>query len=314
MTQGWGSSWRALALVPWLVAGAAFAETPPWAWDAQLGATYDSNSGNAGTADDRRETERVSAGIGVTRTARLSDFTALQWRAGVDAEADLRQQDLSYALGGLRLRLLNRPGAGFYVPLLGVSAGTSYKASASNLRSGDELRVGAYLSEPVTTQVSTRLAWDWKRKDSASRVFDGQNRGYELSVDWAVLPELTVYGQYRYENGPIVVTADGSDGTITPKSEHLILVNVADAVERDEAFGNDWYAFRVSARTQVATLGANVPLGRDLSLDAQLRRAHASVSYDTYYNNSSPGGPPVTFYGTPGYDRWLGGVSLLMRF
>lgn len=314
MAQGWGSSWCALALVPWLAAGPALAETPPWAWDAELGATYDSNSGNAGTEDDRRETERVSGGIGATRTSRLSDFTALQWRAGADAEADLRQKDLSFARGGLRLRLLNRAGEGFYAPLLGVSAGASYKASASRLRSGDELRIGAYLSEPLTTQVSTRLAWDWKRKNTASRAFDGQNRGYELSVDWAVLPSLTVYGQYRYETGPIVVTADASDGAVTPKSEHLVLVNVADAVERDEAFGDGWFAFRVSARTQVATLGANVPLTRDVSLDAQLRRAHASVSYDAYYNSSSPGGPPVTFYGAPGYDRWLGGLGLLMRF
>lgn len=292
----------AFSVAGFCMTGVASAASP-LSLGAELGASYDSNAGNAHTRNDTRETGRIDAGVNAAYAVPFGSFTALQLRAALDGEADTGLGGLSFGRASTRLRLLNKPGVGFYAPVLAVWTSGDWRQSDSDLRTGAEWRAGVYLSEPVTTQISARAAFNWSRRDSVSRVFDGQVRGYELSLDWAVLPQLSLYGEYRIEKGPIVVTADGS-GVITPKSEHLRLQKAADAIELDEAFGDDWWAFRVHARTGIATLGANLPLTRDISLDAQLRRAHATVAY---YGGGTP-------YGSPGYDRWLGGVSLLLRF
>lgn len=299
-----------------LLAGACgtVAAGSPWSVGAELGATYDSNAGNAHSSDDTRVVGRVGAGINSTYTQALGLFTALQWRGALDGEGDVGIGDLSLGRVSTRLRLLHKPGVGFYVPVLAAWTSGDYQASASKLRTGGQWRAGAYLAEPITTQLQSRLGFSWSRRAMDGRAYDGQTRSYELTVDWAVLPQLTVYGEYRIDHGPIVVSAKG-DNTVVPKTEHLYLYQYADSVEPDPAFGDYWFAYRLKARTGIATLGFNLPLSRDVSLDAQLRRAH-SVADTSSYSGGGGGGPGPGSYGYSGfdYDRWLGGVSLLIRF
>lgn len=298
-----------------LVAGSASAANPV-TFGGELGATYDGNPGNAHSSGDVRPTERISAGANATWTQRFGEFTALQLRGALDGEGDVQLPDLSFGRLGARVRLLNKPGEGFYVPVLALWTSGDYKVSGSTIRSGDEWRVGAYVSEPVTTQISTRLGFSWTRSDSRSRVFDGQSRACEFSVDWTVLPQLSVYGEFQLGSGPIVVSAEG-DNTIVPKSEHLYLDQVADSVESDPAFGDDWFAFRLNARTRVATVGVNLPLTRDISLDLQLRQIHsvADTSGAAYAGGGGGGGGGGgAAYSGFDYDRWIGGISLLLRF
>lgn len=282
-------------------------------FDGNVGAGYDSNIGNAATfSDDKRGVASVYGGVGANYNWPFTLYTALNLRAGLAAEGVTDLQKLSNGLGDLRLRLLHKPGEGFYVPVLAAWGSAGYRASASDIRSGSEWRAGAYLMEPVTTQIQARAGFSWLGRDSVSRVFDGEIRSYELNIDWAPVPGVTVYGGYRLDRGPLVVSADGhGDGSVTPKTEHLVLRNVADRIEPDTAFGDSWFAFRVNGRTGIAALGANVLLSKDWSIDGQARYADAKVDYPAY----SGGGPgPGSGYSGVSYKRWIGGLSLLVRF
>ena len=96
----------------------------------------------------------------------------------------------------------------------------------------------------------------------------------------------------RFESGDVTLSAEG---TVTPKTEHLYLEPIAEAIEPDEAYGEDWFAYRLDGRTRLLMLGANVPLSQGVSLDVELQQGVARIA-------------------GLNYDRWLGSVSLLKRF
>lgn len=302
----------ALAALALAWAGSA-AAVAGWSYDAELGAGYDDNPGNAASrSDDQRETGIVDGSVGATWVHPFTLYTALNVRASLGGEEYTDIAQLSNLKGELRLRLLHKPGKGFYVPVLAAWVAGGARDSRDALRDAWLYRAGAYLTEPVTTQIQARLGASFLRRDSASRVFDGDIRSYEANLDWAPVPMLTLYGGYRLDRGPIVVSAENQNPVITvvPKTEHAILVNIADHIEADPAFGSDWYAFRVHGSTAIGTLGANYQLSQDWSLDGQLRYATASVNYPPY---SGGGGPPPGSYDVK-YARWIGGISLLLRF
>ena len=300
MQRSKAGSLAALAL---LAAWSGCALAGSWSYGAQAGVEYDSNVANAGTDGDERSTERIDAGVDAAYARPFGLFTALQLRAGLEATADLEFDKLSFARVSARVRVLHKPGAGFYVPVLAAWGSAGLREGGSSIRDGSDWRGGVYLIEPLTTAVQARLEAQLSRREASGRAFDLDERAVAASLDWAVAPWLTLYGGYRVSRGGLVISAEG--GGVTPKSEHQYLELYAEAIEPDDAFGEDWNAFRVEARTQVASLGLNVPLTGDLSLDAQLRRAHAEADLGD--------GSIYGFAGGLAYDRWLGTISRLMR-
>lgn len=295
---------RPLCLAAALLASGPAAAFQPWTLDAELGAGYDSNPRNASAGEDEAQAW-LRAGAGGGYETRFSPYAALQLRASVAAEHNLDHDALSNGSLETRARLRVKPGAAFYVPLLAAWVGVGGRDYGSGIRDSYDYRGGLYLIEPVTTQISVRLEAQLARRDSASRVFDTDETAFGVSVDWMPTRWLTAYLGYRHAAGDIVVTARG--GGVAPKSYHLLyLAGPAAAIEPDDAYADgddddadsydDWLAYRLEARTQVITLGCNVPLGAGIALDVQAQSAAAEL--DSGYS----------------YDRTLGAVSLLLRF
>ena len=281
----------ALGIAAVLFSLAALAE--PWSFGGTVGLGYDSNPGNAGSVDDRRDTSEISGGLSADYGHSFGLYTALQLRGSLQGDAYARNTKLSEGAATARLRLLHRPGSGFFVPVVALWGSVGARDSGSDLRDSTDYRGGAFLMEQLTTKVRSRLGYTYSRRDSKSRVFDLKGNSFNLSLDWDALPALTVYGDYQRYRGPIVVSAQGP---VTPKSERLYLEPAAEAIEPDDAYGDDWFAFRLRAQTGVSTLGFNISLSGDVALDAQVQYAQSQIA------------------GTAHYERWLGGVTLLRRF
>lgn len=290
-----------IAVAALILSGSATAQ-PRWTFEGGLGASFDDNAGNAHSEDDLRKVSAAQLSGAASTNLYRGAFSALQLRAQLDGEADSGVGDLSNARAGLRLRWLQKPGRDFFVPVLALAIGGEWKQSASEIRTGSAVRVNAYLDQPITTQIRARISVNALRREAKGRTFDASSRGASLSLDWLLPVGVTLYGEFALEDGPIVTSAEGSG--ITPKTEHLYLQNVADRIEPDPAFGDQWNAFRVDATTKLWTLGLNWPLTSTLALDAQVRRADAVA--DTSYTTA-------TFTGYE-YRRLQGGLGLLYRF
>ena len=274
---------RAAALLAGLALGlAASAQAGTWTRSGELAAGYDDNAGNAGSRDDVQGSGFVHAATSATWERRFGNYTALQVRPAVAFEQWLRLDDLTSARLALRARVLHKPGRGFRTPVLAASLGAGARSAVSDIRDGFDGRASLSASAPLTTAVQWRVeAARSRRVASSGRAFDLDSASYGASLDWQAAPRLLVYAGLREDDGEFAVTADGH-GAISPKTEHLYLATRAGAIERDPAFGEDWWAFRVDGRTRVATLGANVPLSSALALDLQWQRGEARMGRFTY--------------------------------
>lgn len=262
-----------------------------FSWSGDLGAGYDDNAGNASSKGDVESDSFVSAGLNLDWHWRPTLYTALLVRGSLRGDGYDELDGLSSAKLGPMVRISHRPAGGFYMPTLAAWASAALWEFDSTLRDGAEYRGGVYLSEPLTTAISARLGFAMVERSGDSRVFDLSAWSASLDFDWQVAPRLTIYLGYQFHDGDIVST-----GTVQPKSSHLLGgCGGASACDPDDALDGQ-FAYRVDAKTQLGTLGFNVPLSPRLALDAQLRHA----------DSESDGGD--------GYDRFQGIVSALTRF
>ncbi len=285
-----GAAWfAALALAAPLGASAG-----TWTYGGELGAGYDSNLGNSGDDHDTRDSVVAFAGASATWQQRYGRYSALQVRANLASDQLDDIADLSNVRGALRLRVLHKPGKSFYTPVLAASLAAGLREYGSAIRDGSDLRAGFSLAAPLTTAVQWRAEAARTRRVADGRAFDLDTTSYALDLDWLLTPRLTLYGGMRQDDGDFVITAYG-DGDISPKRQHRYLEPIADVIEADPAFGNDWWAFRVEGRARIGTAGLNVALTPDLSLDLQALRAETTV-------------------GEFSYERWIGSLGLLVRW
>jgi hypothetical protein len=268
---------RAAALLAVLALGAPASTVAAVSYGGSLGVAYDSNAGNAGEAHDVRDVSLAFASAGASREWRFGKYTAVQLQGALFAEQATGLEDLSNAGLGARIRLLRKPGKGFYTPVLAAWFGAGAREYGSAIRDGADYRAGISATEPLTTALQLRLEVQRVQREASGRVFDLGHTSSALNVDWLAAPRLTVYAGARYNDGQFAVTADG-EGDISPKREHLYLEQHADAIEADPAFGEDWWAFRLEGHAVVTTLGFNLALTPDLALDAQVQRSVASTS------------------------------------
>lgn len=285
------ASW--LAVVALGLPAAAVAEN--WIYRAEAYAGYDSNAGNSGTSMDRRGATVLYGSTSATREERFGSRTALQLTEGIELERWLGIDRLTNARYSVRWRWLHRSGQDFHSPLMAATLGVGARHSASDIRSGFDYRLGFTAAIPVTTVLVARAGTSlWRREASHGRAFDLDGASYTLDVDWRIGLAEVVYAGLQFDRGNFVVTGRGY-GIVGPKDQHLYLEPSASVVEADEAFGQDWWAFRVEGNTFVATAGVNVALSPALSLDAQVRRGEAQMDRFTY-------------------ERWVGSVGVLFRW
>ena len=262
-------------------------------WSGDLGVGYDDNVGNAGPNADVRDDAFVAAGLNLDWSWRPTLNTGLLLRGSLRGEGYGEVDGLSNGKLVAMARLSHRPGGGFYAPTLAVWASAALREFDSRMRDGEEYRAGVFVSEPITTAIGARLGASLAERESYGAVFDLSSWSASLDLDWQVAPMLTLYAGYQFHDGDIVSTAFAA-----PKSSHLGGGGGGGPGAKghpDDAF-DGLFAYRVEAKTQVASLGVNLPLSPKFALDAQVRRADAETG------------------GGSGYGRWQAVVSALTRF
>lgn len=287
---------RAPGLRTALMAGALLFAVPAAAdhhvklrWSGDLGLGYDDNVGNAAQDEDRRDSAFVSAGLNLDQARRLGSTTGLLLRGSLRAEAYEATQALSNGKLTALARLAHRPEGGFHVPTLAGWVSASLWEFDSAMRDGTEIRVGAYVAEPLTTALSARVSAQASERRAASEVFDLSSWSAGLSLDWSVLGALTLYAGYQFHDGELVSSGSGYGGYAPEPGDDSYAASWDDALDGQTAY-------RVQARTQVGSAGLNVPVSANLSLDAQVQQVESEAS------------------GGIGYSRSIAVVSALARF
>jgi hypothetical protein len=162
----------------------------------------------------------------------------------------------------------------FGAPTYGAFARTAKEEYESTLRDGYRHAFGVTVLKPVTDRIQLSGALTRNIGDGKSTVFDTRNTSLRGNADWSLGRWDTVYLGAEYRSGDSVSTVSRNDPVRT-----LGFVNTASPnIIRDDAFNDTTRdAYRLKARTLIATLGYNRAFGERHALDVSWRRAQSSV-------------------------------------
>ena len=239
---------------------------------AEASYTTDSNVTRAPAGDalsDRILGVRVSAGGVISLSTRTR--VAVQGFAGIQKFGTYT--GLSNNFIGTQGDFFFRSSGEFTAATYGAFARTAKEEYESTLRDGYRHAFGVTVQKPLTDRVQLFGGLTRNISDGKSTVFDARNTALRGNADWTLGRWNTVYLGAEYRTGDSVSTVSRNDPIRT-----LGFVNTASAIIQDDAFNDTPRdAYRLKARTVIATLGYNRAFGERHAVDISLRRVQSSV-------------------------------------
>jgi hypothetical protein len=272
-----------------LIASSSYAAPTRLRLNGSAGLGYDSNIGASQDNVEKEDSAFYSLLLAADYLLPFAGRFALTVRGQVQGDAFERFDDLSNARALGLLRLAYKPGSHFFSPTLSTWISGAHLEYGSEIRTGNETRGGLFVTQPLTTALSIRAELKGFHREAEGRVFDVSGQAAALSLNWMLSPVFSTSAGFEYQTGDATSSA-------APSAR---IAQAAEEIEPDDAFGGidgNQFAYRIDARTRIASAGFNWRLSRDWALDAQLQ----SVSVDGDFGNQ--------------YDRLIGVVGILVRF
>lgn len=205
-----------------------------------------------------------------------------------------RYSGLSRFFLGVDGELQYRPSGEFAAPTFGLFGRAAVDYYDSVLRDGYRYTVGGRVLQPVTDKIDLFAALAYNRRDGKSRVFDNKEYSARLNLDYSLSAKGTLYLGAEYRRGQ----------TVSSARPELAFVDVAEAIVVDDVFNDGRGAYRLKAKTWIATLGYSLGLQEDQSLDFSVRWVQSTaLSRPTF-----PGAGIVRYHDTQA------SVAYLIRF
>lgn len=205
-----------------------------------------------------------------------------------------RYSGLSRFFLGVEGELQYRPSGEFAAPTFGLFGRSAVDFYDSDLRDGYRYTVGGRVLQPLTDKVDLFAALAYNVRDGKSKVFDNKDFSARLNLDYSLSAKGTLYFGAEYRRGQ----------TVSSARPELAFVDVAEAIVLDDAFNDGRAAYRLKAKTWIATLGYSLGLQEDQSLDFSVRWVQSTaISRPTF-----PGAGIVRYYDTQAT------VAYLIRF
>jgi hypothetical protein len=227
------------------------------------------------TRDDnvnRGREEKVSDDI-FSATVSTSAIFPVNERARVLVTGFLNAEKLASIKGldrislGLQGELQYRTSGAFFAPTFGVVGRALHDEYDSGMRSGQRYALGVNLRQALTDRINlfTALGASWR--SAGNSVFDGKDYAARFNLDYALGRDATLYLGGEYRRGDTVTSAPDSP----------VYEAIAKADAPDDAYANRGFvAYRYDASTVLWTLGWNLRLGPNDSIDLWWRRAEST--------------------------------------
>ena len=232
-----------------------------------LGYTYDDNVTLGRTHDEILWDQSLALDASASRDVRISDTVRLVVTGLLRGEKFDRYNGLSNLSGGLEAEIQYRQSGAFDAITYAAFARGWLDNYASHLRDGSHYSVGVSARGALTDRIALSGELARNERHAQSEVWDVIDHSALLNLDYSLGKSGTLYLTGQYRRGDVV-----SDGHAT-----LVNVSLAKVFVLDDAFPNQqWFAYRSGAHTWISTVGYNLPLGHDASLDISWRRVQST--------------------------------------
>ena len=247
--------------------------------DVQLGYTYDDNVTLGRTDDEILWDQSLTLAASASRAFRISDNVRLVLTGLLNGEKFDRYNGLSNLSGGLDAEIQYRRSGAFDAITYTAFARGWLDNYVSHLRDGSHYSLGVSARGAVTDRIALSAELAHNERHAQSDVWNLIDNSALLSLDYSLGERGTLYLTGQYRRGDVV-----SDGHAT-----LVNVSLAKVFVLDDAFPNQqWFAYRSAARTWISTVGYNLPLGHQASLDISWRRIQSTPTAHLSFDVQGP--------------------------
>jgi len=270
----------------------AQSEPSVFRYSYDLSIINDDNVRLAQDNDDVRSDVIYSAMVKATGGKSLDSFSILNYGASAsynkfDTFDKLDNYDFEF-----NTRYRFALSSGFTSPIYSLSAKVGGRQfNDSEMRDATFYGVSADLNKWITNTINMTTGVAYNGQESKSEVFDTNEALIFINFDTNFSKKDLVYTTFSYISGD----------TVSSSTPSLEVINAADAIEPDDAFGGvdaNQFAYRIDSNTLVFTLGYNRILTPDISLDFSARYVESEAKDDSSLK----------------YDRTIWRASLLGRF
>jgi hypothetical protein len=168
---------------------------------------------------------------------------------------------------GVQGEVQYRTSAEFFAPTFAVVGRALLDEFNSGMRSGQRFALGVNLRQALTDRLNLFSALTASWRNAGNSVFDGKDHAARFNLDYALGRDATLYLGGEYRRGDTVTSAPDS-----PVYEAIAKVDAPDDAYGDRGF----VAYRYEAKTVLWTLGYNLRLGPNDSIDLWWRRAEST--------------------------------------
>jgi uncharacterized protein YhjY with autotransporter beta-barrel domain len=267
----------------------------------EAGYTWDDNLTRARDTADKLSDQIYSLNLSQGTNFRVSDHTRVVVNGFVNGEKLHTYTRLDRFSGGVQGEFQYRTSAEFDAPTFGIFGRMSFDDYDSQLRTGYRSSVGLTVRQSLTDRIDAFAALASNARNARSDVFDARDRSARFNLDYSLGRAGSLYVGGEYRRGDTATS-----GPATPAYTGLANVSV-----QDDAYGSrSLLAYRYQARTELWTLGYNLPLGPRDSLDLSWRHARSTPTGAAAAATYSGGGAG----GTSSYTANQYSLAYLMRF
>lgn len=245
---------------------------------------YEDNVGRAQQAADIISDQMITTFGSASFNVQLGERSGVTFKALAEYVKHDKLSGLDHYNLGLSANLRLKPNLAYTAPWFSLGAKlTKADYLDSQLRDGYLFDLEAMVGKRFTDRILAKagIGYSNRTADQDNSPFDHENRRLFAGLDYHY-KKLTFYGQYTYQDGPVVSTS----GPNPYMGNYYQIRQYDDAIGYD-ANGKRRYAYRIDADTRITDLGVNYAISRSTALDLMLRQVESEAGGNNRYDNFS---------------------------
>jgi uncharacterized protein with beta-barrel porin domain/cytochrome c553 len=237
--------------------------------DVQLeaGAVYDDNVTRAKAGWDKLSDSFYALNVSKTFVKPLTEQSRLLLTATAGGDKFRNYNGLTRLHASGEVQYQFRASSEFDAPTYGAFAKVTAEGFESNLRDGYRFATGVSFRQALTDRIGIFGALSHNRRNASSKVFSTIDNSVRGNIDYALSQNEILYLGAEYRRGDIVSTG-------RPSLENATVANV---LTQDDAYpGGQFFSYRLRASTVLLTMGYNLGLGPQDSIDFSWRHIRST--------------------------------------
>ncbi len=231
---------------------------------ANVGYQFDDNVTRAGAKQDQLSDQTIRFDLSKRLAFALNPHTRALLAFNLGGEKSHNFAGLSRITGGVQGTLQYRSSAAFDAPTFALFGQVAADQFQSDLRDGYRYSLGLSVQQALTDRIGVFAAVAHNQRDADNPVFNNREGSARLNLDYQINSAHTIYLDVEFRRGDNVTTT-------SPSTENAQIAT--DLVRNDDAYpGRQLTSYRFDGKTALTTLGYNLGISAQSSLDFAWRR------------------------------------------